>query len=127
VHTTRELALDPFARFARVASDKKPQRPSGACRASHRAHEGAPKARDRLVVERVFSRLSADAVSAKQAMGHMKACERDLPDRHVDDGGIDVADAEGLRRVHLDAKIVPARAETGKVHERVNRARTEIS
>jgi hypothetical protein len=60
-------------------------------------------------------------------MGHMKACERDLLDRHVDDGGIDVADAEGLRRVHLDAKIVPARAETGKVHERVNRARTEIS
>jgi hypothetical protein len=36
----------------------------------------------------------------------------DLLDRHVDDGGVDGADAEGLRRVYLNPKIVPAGTET---------------
>ena len=90
----------------------------------HRAHQRAAEARDGLVVERIFSRLSANAVSAKQSMGHLNELEirRDLRllDRHVDDGGIDGADAEGLRRVHLDAKIVSAGTQTVKVHERVD-------
>ena len=50
----------------------------------------------------------------------------ELLDRHVNDGGIDGTDAEGLRRVHLDTKIVSARTETVKVDERVDRAGAQI-
>jgi hypothetical protein len=65
VHAARKLAFDPFARLPRVASHDKSQGPPGPRRAAHRAHERAAEARDRLVVEGIFSRLSANAVGAK--------------------------------------------------------------
>ena len=59
-----ELALDPVAGFARVAADEEPQRPRRP--ALHRADQRRAEARDRLVVERIVARATADAVSAEQ-------------------------------------------------------------
>src|SRR6185436_14661194 len=50
---------------------------------------------------------------------------RELLDRHIDDGGLDRADAEGLRWVHLDTKIVSAGTETVKVDKGIDRSSTK--
>src|SRR5262245_64084343 len=54
-------------------------------------------------------------------------CDVDeLLDSHVDDGGLDRADAEGLRWIHLDTKIVSAGTKTVKVDKGVDRSGAEI-
>jgi hypothetical protein len=67
VDAARQLALDPLARLPRVASDENPQRPTGM---THRAHERAAEASDRLMVERIFAGLAANAIGAEEPLGH---------------------------------------------------------
>ena len=75
----RQLALDPRARFARVAADQQPGpfrgiRPLAARR--HRAHERCAQPPDGRRIERVTAGDAADAVGAEQlrnggfAIGH---------------------------------------------------------
>src|SRR6185436_13350047 len=47
-------------------------------------------------------------------------------DHNIDRGRRNAADTEILGRIHLDAKIVPAGSEPGKVHERIDRAGTQV-
>jgi hypothetical protein len=60
-----QLALDPFARLARVASDDEAQLPVAF---SHGAHESRTEPGNRLVIERMLARLAANAVSSKKPM-----------------------------------------------------------
>src|SRR5688572_24956475 len=50
-----------------------------------------------------------------------KSLDMGLLDRDLDDGGLGGADAEALRGIELDLKIVLARSEAGKVHEGTDR------
>jgi hypothetical protein len=65
MHAPRELALDPFPGLAGIAAHEKAKRPFGTGGGTHRAHERRAEPRDCLVVQRVVSRLSANAVSAE--------------------------------------------------------------
>ena len=63
----RQLALDPVARFARVAPGDEPQRPAFG---AHRPHQRRAEPGHGLVIERVLARLAADAVSTEESVGH---------------------------------------------------------
>jgi len=65
MHAAREFSFDPLPRLSRIPSDDQPQPAVGAVDTLHRPDERTSEPSDGLVIERVFSRLSADAVSAK--------------------------------------------------------------
>ena len=69
-HAPRPATPD-LPRLSRIPSDHQPQPTAGAVGTLHRPDERASEPSHSLVIERVFSRLSADAVSAKQSMGHL--------------------------------------------------------
>ena len=111
----------PDSRVSRPTRNRSRAGPVGR---RHRTDERRAEPRDGLVVERVVAGLAANAVSAEQSMGHESI--REWPrvavslDGYVDHGWIDGADPEALGLVDLDAEIVPAGTEPGKVHERVD-------
>ena len=71
MHTTGKLTLNPFARLPGVATDHESQPPRQIIRTLHRTHQRPAQPRDGLVIERIFSGLSTDTVSAKKSMGHV--------------------------------------------------------
>src|SRR5690348_7059567 len=98
MHAACKFTLNPFTRLSGVPTDDKSQRFRRIGRMAHRTHERSAEPRDRLVIQRVFSRLPTNAISAKESMGHVYQldCTRRLLNRHIDDGGFDGADAERL-------------------------------
>ena len=73
MHSARQLALDPLARLSGVAADDEIAADARALLVDRpiARTSAPPKTGDRFVVERVVSRSSADAVSAKKSMGHV--------------------------------------------------------
>src|SRR5262249_21034362 len=62
----RQLALDPFSGFTRVAADDDPRRP----RSGARAHDRSTQSRDGGRVERIHTSNTSDAVGTKQSLTH---------------------------------------------------------
>src|SRR5207248_6478439 len=113
VDAAAELPLDPVTGFARIAPDDEPERTVP----SHRAHERGAKPGDGFMIEGIIAGLASDAVGPEKS--------RHLLDRHRNDGRVNRHDPEGLRRIHLNPKIVPARTEPGKVHEGLDTVASE--
>ena len=66
-HAARELALDPLAGFPRIAPGDEAQLPAFG---AHRAHQRRAEPRYGLVIERKLARLSANAISTEESVGH---------------------------------------------------------
>ena len=66
-HATRELTFDPLARFPRIAPGDEAELPAFG---AHRAHQRRAQPRYGFVIERELARLSANAISTEESVGH---------------------------------------------------------
>ena len=95
VHTAGQLALDPFARFARVTADEKSQPRRRRVGTAMRTYSAAPSLATVSWIKGIVAGPAANAVSSEQSMGHRSI--REWPrvasslDGHVDHGWIDGA------------------------------------